>query len=431
MRGLALALFSFMLLTYACSPVSYKALTKNFKGAENSFHDHTGFMLYDPQEQKTIFEHNADRYFTPASNTKIFTLYTSLNVLGDSIPALRYIISGDSLIFWGTGDPSFLYRNVYDNGKVLTFLKNSGKELFFSPANFFTEHFGPGWAWDDYDYTFSSERTPFPVYGNSFEVVKVGQNLYANPAFFQPFIQISSDTLEEEKLTRQTDSNHVTYYPGRKVKRSRWEKPLKMDTTLLPGILSDTVKRKVSVINRHFDLAAQTIYSLPADSLYKVMMQESDNFIAEQLLLVCSNVLSDSLKPEIAIKYVEENFLSDLPDKPVWVDGSGLSRYNLFTPRSIVNVWKKIYQKVPQERLFKILAAGGETGTIKNYYRAEKPYIYGKTGTLSNNHCLSGYIITKKGKTLIFSLMNANFTQPTREVKKWMEEVLRLIHDNY
>lgn len=204
-----------------------------------------------------------------------------------------------------------------------------------------------------------------------------------------------------------------------------------MDTTLLPGILSDTVKRKVSVINRHFDLAAQTIYSLPADSLYKVMMQESDNFIAEQLLLVCSNVLSDSLKPEIAIKYVEENFLSDLPDKPVWVDGSGLSRYNLFTPRSIVNVWKKIYQKVPQERLFKILAAGGETGTIKNYYRAEKPYIYGKTGTLSNNHCLSGYIITKKGKTLIFSLMNANFTQPTREVKKWMEEVLRLIHDNY
>jgi D-alanyl-D-alanine carboxypeptidase/D-alanyl-D-alanine-endopeptidase (penicillin-binding protein 4) len=37
------------------------------------------------------------------------------------------------------------------------------------------------------------------------------------------------------------------------------------------------------------------------------MMQESDNFIAEQLLLTCAGVLSDSLKPEIAIRVHEEN----------------------------------------------------------------------------------------------------------------------------
>src|SRR5690606_40565208 len=68
--------------------------------------------------------------------------------------------------------------------------------------------------------------------------------------------------------------------------------------------------------------------------LYKVMMQESDNFIAEQLLLLCAQVLSDSLKTEIAIDFVKKHYLDDLVDEPVWVDGSGLSRYNLFTPRS-------------------------------------------------------------------------------------------------
>jgi D-alanyl-D-alanine carboxypeptidase/D-alanyl-D-alanine-endopeptidase (penicillin-binding protein 4) len=161
------------------------------------------------------------------------------------------------------------------------------------------------------------------------------------------------------------------------------------------------------------------------------MMQASDNFIAEQLLLVCANILGDSIMPEIPIEYVKKNFLYDLPDNPIWIDGSGLSRYNLFTPRSIVKLWEKIYQIVPRERLFNIVAVGGESGTIKNLYKGDQPYIFGKTGTLSNVHCLSGYLVTKKGETLIFSFMNTNFTVPTREIRTRMEEFLVLIRDNY
>ncbi len=161
------------------------------------------------------------------------------------------------------------------------------------------------------------------------------------------------------------------------------------------------------------------------------MMQESDNFIAEQLLLVCAAVLSDTLQPEIAIKHIQTNFLNDLPDKPVWVDGSGLSRYNLFTPRSIVRTWEKIYELVPRDRLFALLAVGGKSGTIRNWYKADRPYIFGKTGSLSNNHSLSGYLVTRKGKTLIFSFMNSNFTASGSEVRRNMQSILNFIYETY
>jgi D-alanyl-D-alanine carboxypeptidase/D-alanyl-D-alanine-endopeptidase (penicillin-binding protein 4) len=161
------------------------------------------------------------------------------------------------------------------------------------------------------------------------------------------------------------------------------------------------------------------------------MMQPSDNFIAEQLLMHCAAVLSDTINPEIAIRYMQQNHLNDLPDPLVWVDGSGLSRFNLFTPRSIVKVWEKLYQTIPRERLLPLLAIGGKTGTIKNYYKNEPPYIYGKTGTLSNNHTLSGYLITKKGRTLIFSFMSNNFTVPVKEVRDYMEGILKDIYTHY
>ncbi len=80
------------------------ALNKKFRSLEAKLQDHTGFMLYDLEEKKELYAFQEKQYFTPASNTKIFTLYTSLKVLGDSIPSLRYVEKGDSLIFKGTGE---------------------------------------------------------------------------------------------------------------------------------------------------------------------------------------------------------------------------------------------------------------------------------------------------------------------------------------
>lgn len=423
-------LLGLIFLFYCCSPVSKSVLKKDFTESELNFNDHIGFALYDPELKKTVFEYQADRYFTPASNTKIFTLFASLKLLGDSIPALYYTDRNDSLIVWGSGDPGLLYKNVFDNGRTFQFLKNQKHPLYISMSNFYTTTFGSGWAWDDYNSSYSAERNSFPVYGNivSFESDRKGYR--TEPPFFRPFVK-PGNRKDHAELIRNFDSNDFTFHPSPDNRRYQEDLPFKTDSILTGLLLRDTLQREVRVVGKRIPSDKKVLYSIPADSLYKVMMQQSDNFIAEQLLLVCSGMLTDSLKTEIAINHVKKNFLNDLSDEPIWVDGSGLSRYNLFTPRSVVELWDKIYRLVPQQRLFELLAVGGKPGTLKNYYKAETPYIFGKTGSLSNNHCLSGFLITKKGKTLIFSFMNSNFTKPGGDVRNNMQRILKTIYEKY
>ena len=102
--------------------------------------------------------------------------------------------------------------------------------------------------------------------------------------------------------------------------------------------------------------------------------------------------------------------------------------------RSLVAVLNMIQQILPRERLLNIFSAGGVNGTIKDNYRnpdgyRDTPYIFAKTGTLRNNHNLSGYLISKKGNLLIFSFMHNNYTGSMSALRKEMERVLREVYE--
>ncbi|MBX2964858.1 MAG: D-alanyl-D-alanine carboxypeptidase [Cyclobacteriaceae bacterium] len=434
MKYLRLFFALIVIVQIGCSPVSTPKLTRQFQEIETRFQDHTGFVLYDPEKRETIFSYNGDKYFTPASNTKIFTLFASFNVLGDSIPALQYVVQGDSLIFTGTGDGSFLYDQVFNNNRTYDFLKNSGKELYYVGNNFYTTPLGRGWAWNDYQFSYSPERSAFPMFGNMYTVTQpTSSGIRVSPTYFKKYFWLADSAMRASSFVREIGSNRIDFFPGRSVVGGRqWKVPFRTSDLVVADLLSDTLKTPVYLINTPLPTANRKVfYSVPVDSVYKVMMQASDNFLAEQLLLQCSWVLSDSLRPEIAIRHIKQNYFTDLPDDPIWLDGSGLSRNNLFTPRSIVKLWEKLYVSVDRERLFPLLAIGGKAGTIRNYYKKDPPYIFGKTGTLSNNHLLSGYLITAKGRTLIFSYMNNKYVAPTADIRSEMEKVLLLIHDNF
>src|SRR5687768_6355734 len=200
-------------LIYSCSPLSNSALRKTFTEKERLFNDHIGFVLFDPETEKTVFEYQSDKYFTPASNTKIFTLFASLKILGDSIPALYYTETNDSLVVWGSGDPSFLYKNVSDSSRVYSFLSTVNKPLYLSTSNFYTTAFGSGWAWDDYNSGYSPERSPFPIYGNIISVEATSKGLKVEPKFFKHYLK-QGVVGNQAEVIRKVDANDLVYTPS-------------------------------------------------------------------------------------------------------------------------------------------------------------------------------------------------------------------------
>ena len=210
------------------------------------------------------------------------------------------------------------------------------------------------------------------------------------------------------------------------------EIPYRTDSTLTRLLLEDVLGKPIRIADRMPVGKKKILVGLPSDTLYRRMMHESDNMIAEQLLILASATISDTLDGERVRDSVLNNQLSDLKQRPRWVDGSGLSRYNLFTPESMVHVLHKLYREIPKERLFSLFPAGGVSGTLENWYPGQnEPYIFAKSGSLSNNYCLSGYLITKSGKTLIFSFMNNHFRSPSSEVKKRMQLIFEEIREKY
>lgn len=390
---------------------------------------HAGFALYDIEKKEMVAEYQSDRYFTPASNTKLFTLYAGLCLLRDSIPALRYTTRGDSLIFWGTGDPNLLHPDM-PASSVFDFLKYWRGHLFYYPHNYVGKRFGPGWSWGDYADYYQCELSALPLYGN---IVRF-TNRTVTPRIFKDSLRTAGWS-EEFNLSRDEFSNSF-FSTGWPSKAFTEDVPYHISPQITSFLLTDTLKKEVKLIGRlPIGMSYQTLKGLSADTVYRRMLQVSDNMLAEQIMLMCASQLDTNnagFDVKKGIDYVKKQLLADLPDEPIWEDGSGLSRYNLFTPRSIVALLQKIYAKVPdQERLFGLMSIGGKAGTLRNQYKNRPPFVFAKTGSLANVYCLSGYLRTKKGKVLIFSLMNGNFIRKTAEIRTEVERVLTEIYEKY
>jgi len=391
----------------------------------------SGLCVYDVEKGKYIVEHNSDKYFTPASNTKLFTFYSGLLNIGDSIPVLFYTEKEDSLIVWGSGAPTLLYSEFNDT-IAFNFLKNSDKKIYFSDSNFLNKRYGSGWAWDDYNDKYSKELTALSVYGNAVKVTLYPNGKWTvNPKQFRDSITVLGygDRL---KLKRKEKSNEFEMWLTNSSDTLSIEVPFITSTVLSLKLLSDTLKKEIKLVSLPLNKEKiSTLYGIETDSIYDVMLHESDNYLAESVMMMSASKLgfSDSIKTSKLIDVVLENQLNDITQQPRWVDGSGLSRYNLFTPKSMVEVLLKIRTKALEtdgnmDRVFSLLPTGGR-GTLENRFSYYPEFIYAKTGTLSNNHNLSGYIVTKSGKLLVFSYMNNHYMYKTSTIQKQTDTILK------
>lgn len=409
-----------LLIVLVTSCGTTHTLKNQFKkeSEDNSFFK--GFVLYNPIKKKILINHNGNKYFTPASNTKLVTFYTAYKTLGDSILGLEYYKTSDSLIIKGTADPSLFYG--FSNTKTADFLKKSTLPIYLVNASIEDEKYGDGWAWDDYPYYYMPEKSLLPIFGNLLTYTTNKDSITVNIPTFKDKIFVA-DTL----LRRETTTNK---FYAQKGKDKTYKVPFVTSNKLVAKILSNQISKKITLIptkNYRF----KPFYSLKSDSLYTKLLVESDNFIAEQLLLQVGKKVSGKYSVKKAIEYSLANYLQDLPQKPRWIDGSGLSRYNLFTPNDFIVILEKLYTEIPQKKLLQYFAVGGKTGTLQKWYGNKKPFVYAKSGSLSNNYNLSGYLITKKGTFLLFSYMNNHFKESSSKIKKDIQKTLLKIYNTY
>lgn len=419
----------FVVLTTACASVKKVVIRKDVKKIIREspiFSDQfTGFSLFDIESGEYLANHNGDKRFTPASNTKLLTMYSVLKTFSDSIPALVYKKTDSALIVSPTGDPTFLYAKFYHQ-PALNLLKQHDR-IYLSYPSEELHVFGTGWAWDDYVYDYQPQRSWWPVYGNVVRIIKRDTLLNIVPPFFEDYVEVLPSVIPGEQVGRDLKFNIFRAFLESDTTDFERVIPFDYSKELLLQLLKDTTNSAIDFTDTKL-IQPDTLFSQSVDFVLAMMMKPSDNFLAEQLLIQSAweNGFTE-IRP--FIRYAKAKWLTSLSDFK-WVDGSGLSRYNLIAPSDQVKLLKMCYDEFGMDRLKWILPKGGE-GTLKKWYISDEPYIYAKTGTLSNNHNLSGYLITQSGKTLIFSLMNNHYTRPTDEVKMEMQKLLYEIREAY
>jgi len=180
---------------------------------------------------------NVSRLEAGLFNTKIFTLYAGLQLLSDSVPALHYSKTADTLYIEGTGNPLFLHPYFKDRA-VLDFLKECEEPVALSSGNFHDDRFGPGWSWGDYPYYYSPERDAFPVYGNVVTVYKSRGKIKTVPEYFKDAVKVQADMLRPRDLRR-----NIFHVPQNL--RDTLEIPFILSPELTCRLLSDTLKKKI------------------------------------------------------------------------------------------------------------------------------------------------------------------------------------------
>lgn len=394
----------------------------------------SGFILRDAQSGITLCDFHANRLFTPASNTKILTFHAALSLLPDTLPTFEWLADGDTLRFRGLGDPSFLHPRFETWAKRGgDFLARSPLALALCSSPIPLPRYGPAWAWDDYPYTYQCERGILPLYGHLARVspgTERGSETQVWPTFFKD--QFTPDlSLAARAPKRDELRNRWRYHPD-----SAWhnhQTPFLSDG-LTTALLADTLKRSVTLSGSCPDSPGWRQFSAcPKDTLLRLMMYESDNFIAEQLLIAAAFSRYGTPDEAQLIRYLRDTLWAARSNRPRWADGSGLSRYNLISPRYLSEALLDLWREMPRDSLLRFFPAGGRQGTIAERYSGPEnaPFVWAKTGSMSGVCCLSGYIRTKRGKFLVFSFMHNNFTGPSTPWKDEMERLLRWIYFHY
>ncbi len=414
---------------------------------------------------KVIFEKNAEKLLKPASNGKMYTGALALDRLGpnfkirtsfyaSSKPDVAGKLTCD-LIIYGRGDPSFSHRfhdgnyktaiEQLANAVVAAGIKSVQGDLVGDESFFRGTRFGVGWSADDLQYYYGAEVSALTLQENTVDLVFKPGSAVGQPVkiLMKPetgYLTFENRTRTVEKggkrgidVYRPIDSNVVYLHgtlplddAGADDAVAVYNAPLWFISTLRDALLRRgvTISGKLKTVNwldrevNPIDFSKLTevaaIESRPISEIEKHMMKPSQNLYAHLLLLQVAEKVrtaetrkmnSDDLGLAELKKFCAE--AGTEKGAVLMEEGSGLSRGCLVKPAASVQLLKYMRRHRYAETFYDSFPIAGVDGTLKSRFKgtAAEKNLRAKTGTIRYVNSISGYVTSKAGEHLVFSIM--------------------------
>jgi len=425
-----------------------------------------GLLIVDAESGETLYEQNADKYFVPASNMKLFTTALALAKLG---PEYRFhttletkgaistegVLGGD-LVLVGRGDPNLSNRKFpyelkeeFDGPpeKPLAELadavaakgvKEISGDIIGDDSYFPRERYPNGWEIDDMvweygaaisavvvdDNTVALTLTPGDQPGGAVQAAVTPAT--ADFTVENDVITSAADVKPDLTLTREPGSNLVVVkgsLPAKSAPRKlilAIEEPAQHAAVLLKRLLQERGVKVAGVARARHDHAEPTgdpvvlaeHVSVPLGDALKLINKISQNLHTEMLLRTVARQNGPWATPDDLMKVPADFYTAAgiAPGDVIQADASGLSRHDLVTPRAIVTLLSYAQKQSWFATYYASLPVAGIDGTLedrmKNTLAAGR--IHAKTGSVEHVRTLSGFAETPGGRGLIFSFLSNN-----------------------
>lgn len=419
-----------------------------------------GVKIASLDSGKVLFSVNEHKLFSPASNSKLYTMALGMDHLGPdyriktSLYALSHpdasgALNGD-LIIYGRGDPTINNADIYKAVEpLIAGLTNNGVkqitgDIIGDDSFFHSGPFGSGWDWGDFENYYGAEISALTINSNLLQIaVKPGESIGApaQAAFVQttPYMVISNRTHTVAKgekyvvqLTRPVAEN-VVYLTG----DVPLENPVAIEETtvhdmagLFAAVFKDALAqhgitvggraramhrmdREVAPLNVAECVELGSMESRPFRDIIRAVEKPSQNLYTDLVLEhIGANTLdgkSDATGEQAGIRELNR-FLQKVGiprGQTIFDEGSGLSRENLTSPFATVTLLTYMSHQKDAAVYIDALPIAGVDGTLRHRMRgtAAQNNLRGKTGTLRWANSLSGYVTSAAGEHLVFSMM--------------------------
>ena len=438
------------------------------------FHNaHWGILIVDPDAGDTLYSHNADKLFLPASNMKIITATTALAQLG---PDFHFrttfaahgrikngVLHGD-LIVVGRGDPSVSDHMATDAMLPLLAVADSlaahgirriTGHIVQAGDAFPDANLGFGWEWDDLNESYASGVDEL-MFNEGFATVTVrggtrpgtGAKVTVGPISAYPAVRnrvrtvqptgdgpapavtIAYDTLSDAVVvagtvaTGDSTTTEVVYHDPAAAYLNALATALRTRGITLPP---RAVAAKIELDSAAHVDTVFTLLSPPLRTILPALLKPSQNQIAEILLKTLGLERTGVGSADSGVRVVDSQLLAwgAAADGFVIHDGSGLSRHDYLSPQTIVRALISIQRDPAFQDFYDALPIAGVDGTIATRMRDTPAAnnVRAKTGFVDRARSLSGYVTTADGVPLVFSFLCNNWTTSVHDVERVQDEI--------